>query len=104
MYLAAVTLPSINTNGPILSLQKQPHTMIPGDFCTVGCRHSFLYFSSGLRHTHFFESLLNNSNRDSSLNTTRSHSPLHCFLIRHQANRFLRFASETKGFFFAVRP
>src|SRR6185295_3316374 len=98
LYLLEFNLPSINTNGPIFFLVKQPQTIIPSECFTVGLKYSFLYFSPTILQTQSFESFWNNKNLLSSLNIILFHSSLQSFLAWHQNNLFFLFTSETKGF------
>src|SRR3954451_9003330 len=98
IYLSELRVPSINTNGPNLLLQKHPQTIIPIEFFTVGFKQSTLYRSSFLRQTQLLESLLKSSYRDSSLQIIFSHSVIQFFRMRHHPYLFFRFFSEIKGF------
>ena len=51
IYLSELSVPSTNTNGPNLSLQKHPQTITPIEFFTVGFKQSALYRSFTLRQT-----------------------------------------------------
>src|SRR5215211_4332085 len=61
IYLSELSVPSINTNGPNLLLQKHPQTITPIECFTVGFKQSILYRSFALRQTQFLESLLKSS-------------------------------------------
>src|SRR3954462_13491699 len=67
IYLSELSVPSTNTNGPNLLLQKHPQTITPIEFFTVSFKQSALYRSFAFRQTQFLDSLLKSSYRDLSL-------------------------------------
>src|SRR5205085_3295986 len=85
--LAALIFPSTKISGPILSLQKHPHTITPSECFTVGAKQSCLYFSSHLLQTSLWASFLNIRYLDSSLKTTLSHSSFQFFILLHHSKR-----------------